>query len=111
MHSNMQSRHEMRPICSWAYIVSTGLISVRNICKRECKLTQRAVYLEHTVAPKCVYVLACVCVIYRHFVDYRFVDLRFVYKLNTKTSYSWLTKPKTPKLNAKTGGLCPPEPP
>ena len=27
---------------------------------------------------------------YRHF-----VDLRFVYKLNTKTSYSWLTKPKT----------------
>ena len=33
--------------------------------------------------------------IYKHFVDYRFVDLRFVYKLNTKTLYSWLTKPKT----------------
>ena len=32
-------------------------------------------------------------------------------QLNTKTSYSWLTKPKTPKLNAKTGRLCPPEPP
>ena len=41
--------------------------------------------------------------IYRHFVDYRFVNLRFVYKLNTKTSDSWLTKPKTLKLNAKTG--------
>ena len=53
----------MRPICSWAYIVSTGLVSVRNICNRGCKLTQSAVYnLEHTVAPKCVYVLACVCV-------------------------------------------------
>ena len=49
-------------------------------------------------------------VIYRHFVDYRFVDMRFVYKLNTKISDSWLTKPKTLKLiiNAKTGGLCPP---
>ena len=47
--------------------------------------------------------------IYRHFkfVDYQFVDLRFVYKLNTKTSYSWLTKPKTLKLNAKTGGSAP----
>ena len=46
-------------------------------------------------------------VIYKHFVNYRFVDLRFVYKLNTKTSYSWLTKPKTLKLNAKTGGSAP----
>ena len=45
--------------------------------------------------------------IYRHFIDYW-----FIYKLNTKTSYSWLTKPKTLKLNAKTGGGgLPPEPP
>ena len=49
--------------------------------------------------------------IYRHSVDYWFVNLRFVYKLNTKTSYSWLNKPKTLKLNAKTRRLCPPEPP
>ena len=49
--------------------------------------------------------------IYRHFVDNQFVDLRFVYKLNTKTSYSWLTKPKTLKLNAKTGGSTPQNPP
>ena len=49
--------------------------------------------------------------IYKHFVDYRFVNLRFVYKLNTKPSYSWLAKPKTLKLNAKTGGALPPEPP
>ena len=41
--------------------------------------------------------------IYRHL-----VDLRFVYKLNTKKSYSWLTKPKTLKL--KLGGV-PPRPP
>ena len=45
--------------------------------------------------------------IYRHFIDYW-----FIYKLNTKTSYSWLTKPKTLKLNAKTGGgVCPQNPP
>ena len=49
--------------------------------------------------------------LYTRFVDCRLVDSRFVYTLNTKTSHSWLTKPKTPKLNAKTGGLCPPEPP
>ena len=48
--------------------------------------------------------------LYTRFVDCCLVDSRFVYTLNTKTSYSWLTKPKTPKLNAKTGGLCPPEP-
>ena len=47
----------------------------------------------------------CEAQIYRHFVDYRFVDLQFVYKLNTKTLYSWLTKPKTLKLNAKTSDL------
>ena len=54
--------------------------------------------------------------IYSHFVDYQFVDLWFinlwfVYTLNTKTSYSWLTKPKTLKLNAKTGGSAPQNPP
>ena len=42
--------------------------------------------------------LEVVSMIYSHFVNYR-----FVYTLNTKT-YSWLTKPKTLKLNAKTGG-------
>ena len=49
--------------------------------------------------------------IYSHFVDYRFVNLQFVYILNTKTSYSWFTKPKTLKLKAKTGGSAPPPPP
>ena len=49
--------------------------------------------------------------IYSIFVDYRFVDSRFVYTLNTKTLYSRFTKHQTLKLNAKTGGLCPPEPP
>ena len=39
-----------------------------------------------------------------------FIDYRFVYTLNTKTLYSWLTIPKTLKLNAKTGGFAPPEP-
>ena len=56
----------------------------------------------------------CVCCnpvnaarLYTQFVDCRLVDSRFIYTLNTKTSYSWLTKPKTPKLNAKTGGSAP----
>ena len=49
--------------------------------------------------------------LYTRFVDCRLVDSRFVYTLNTKTSYSWLTKPQTPKLNAKTGGSAPQNPP
>ena len=49
--------------------------------------------------------------LYTRFINCHLVDSRFVYTLNTKTSYSRLTKPKTLKLNAKTGGLCPPEPP
>ena len=48
--------------------------------------------------------------LYTRFVDCRLVNSRFVYTLNTKTSYSQLTKPQTLKLNAKTGGLCPSEP-
>ena len=49
-------------------------------------------------------------VLYTRFVDCRLVDSRFVYTLNTKTLYSWLTKPKTPKPNAKTGGSAPQNP-
>ena len=33
--------------------------------------------------------------IYSLFADYRFIDLQFVYTLNTKTPYSWLSKPQT----------------
>ena len=44
------------------------------------------------------------------FIDSRFIDSRFVYTLNTKSQYSHHTKPQTLKLNAKTGGFCPPEP-
>ena len=51
-----------------------------------------AVWLSHT---HCVLWAVILRDLPWHFVDYRFVDLRFVYKLNTKTSYSWLTKPKT----------------
>lgn len=40
--------------------------------------------------------------------DSCFVDLRFIYTLNTKTLYYWLTKPQILKLNAKTEGLCSP---
>ena len=51
--------------------------------------------------------LSCLFLIYSLFVNYQLVNLRFVYTLNTKTSYSRLTKPKTLKLNAKTGGTAP----
>ena len=47
-----------------------------------------------------------------YFVDYQFINSSFVYTLNTKTPYSWFTKPQTVKLKARTGGgLCPPESP
>ena len=49
--------------------------------------------------------------IYSDFVDYRFIDLWFVCTLNTRTLYSWLTKPKTLKLNAKSGSGAPQNPP
>ena len=46
-----------------------------------------------------VYVCMCVCVLLLYslhvFVHYWFVNSRFVYTLNTKTSYSWLTKSQT----------------
>ena len=49
--------------------------------------------------------------LYSLFINYRFVDSRFVYTLNTETLYSWLTKPQTQKLKAKTRRAPPPEPP
>ena len=49
--------------------------------------------------------------LYTQFIDCRLVDLRFVYTLNTKISYSRLTNSQTLKLNVKTGRLCSPERP
>ena len=36
--------------------------------------------------------------VYSQFVGLRFADSRFVYALNTKTSYSQLTEPQNPKM-------------
>ena len=81
----------------------TILLTVRNKCATAVQ--------THNIAKGIQPVVTVLRAHYTWFVDCRLVDLRFVYTLNTKTSYSWLTKPKTPKLNAKTGGQSPQNPP
>ena len=76
--------------------------------RQSCRITWQSVWmvdkLNWTFLEQCQ-------TIYCRFVNSRFVDSQFVDTLNTKISYSLLTKPQTLKLNAKPGGALPPRTP